>query len=67
MAEITRRQQASTFSEKNLRSVIYNVAALFGCYVLEKVVVSKYVVLYTSIPTPRVPQLISTVQVYDFE
>lgn len=30
--EITRRRNAATFSEKNVRQIIYNVAALLGLW-----------------------------------
>lgn len=35
--EITRRRNASTFSEKNLRRIAYNVVALLALWVLQQV------------------------------
>lgn len=43
--EIARRQNASTFSDTNVRSVVYNGASLLGCWVAEKLIASKYAVL----------------------
>jgi len=40
--EIARRQNASTFSDRNVRSVIYNGSSLFGCWVAENLIASKY-------------------------
>jgi hypothetical protein len=40
--EIARRQNASTFTDRNVRSVIYNGSSLFGCWVAEKLIASKY-------------------------
>ncbi|KAK4137658.1 NPCC-domain-containing protein [Trichocladium antarcticum] len=38
LTEITRRQSKTIFSEKNIRQIAYNVAALFGVGVLREVV-----------------------------
>lgn len=38
LPEITRRQSKNAFSEKNVRQIIYNVAALVGVAVLRQAV-----------------------------
>jgi nucleoporin POM34 len=38
LAEITRRQSRNTFSEKNIRHIVYNVAALVGLGLAQQVV-----------------------------
>ena len=46
LQEIARRQNATTFSKKNLNAVIWNTASLVGCFVLEKVVHSRFVLRF---------------------
>lgn len=41
-AEIARRQNATTFSDRNIRSVVYNAGSLFLCWVGEKSIHSQY-------------------------
>ncbi|OBT67464.1 hypothetical protein VE03_03061 [Pseudogymnoascus sp. 23342-1-I1] len=40
-AEIARRQNATTFSDRNVRSVVYNVGSLFLCWIGENFIQSK--------------------------
>jgi nucleoporin POM34 len=39
LAEITRRQSQNTFSEKNIRQIVYNAAALVSIGLLRQMVV----------------------------
>lgn len=46
LGEITRRQNATTFGDRNVRRVIYNGSTLFICWVLEKFLRAKLPVVF---------------------
>lgn len=56
MAEIVRRQNKSTFTDRNLRSAIINAVALFGSYLLERFGRSKFPSVFSKFgPTESYP------------
>lgn len=54
-AEISRRQNATTFSDRNVRSVVYNVGSLLCCWMGERFIKSRF---------PGLVGLVSNLQPY---